>query len=99
MTTNVSGQSVTALQAMQAAWGGFIKDPWHVGPGWDRVDAEGRDLACFGCGSGTEARLIDEQKVDGRCPFYKGTYHTVKTPYFWKARFGEYQGNDLGRTI
>ncbi|KAK4033248.1 Alpha/Beta hydrolase protein [Parachaetomium inaequale] len=79
---NATLREAEVSERMQAAWAGFIKDPWHAGPGWDRVDDQGRNVACFGCGSGTEVTLIDEQKVDGRCPFYEGTYQTVKTPYF-----------------
>lgn len=67
---------------IQAAWAGFVRDPWGSGPGWEKVNDTHDNLACFGCGGGTEATIIDDEAVDVRCPYYEGVYPTVTTPYF-----------------
>lgn len=81
-TEDATTREAAVSKSMQAAWAGFIKDPYQAGPGWDKVDAEGQNVACFGCDSGTEATLIDEQVLDARCPFYEPTYQLINTPYF-----------------
>ncbi|KFY01167.1 hypothetical protein V490_01048 [Pseudogymnoascus sp. VKM F-3557] len=79
---NATLVEVGLSKTIQAAWAGFVKDPWGKGPGWDRVDSNGKGLACFGCDGGTGFTLIDEAQVDARCPLYQFLYDTTKTPYF-----------------
>ncbi|KFY89545.1 hypothetical protein V500_05616 [Pseudogymnoascus sp. VKM F-4518 (FW-2643)] len=81
-TENATLIEVGLSKTIQAAWAGFVKDPWGEGPGWDRVDENGNGLACFGCDGGTSVTLIDEPHVDARCPYYDLLYDATKTPYF-----------------
>ncbi|RDL32983.1 Uncharacterized protein BP5553_08422 [Venustampulla echinocandica] len=81
-TENATLAEAKLSKTIQASWAGFIKDPWGAGPGWDRVDSNGNNLACFGCDGGTGVTLIDEPKADARCPYYQLTYDTTKSPYF-----------------
>lgn len=82
-TEDATPVEVELSKTIHAAWAGFIKDPWGAGPGWGKVDAAGSSVGCFGChGELTEATVIDEQEVDGRCVYYEGIYQTVKTPFF-----------------
>ncbi|KAL5346223.1 hypothetical protein ACLOAV_008491 [Pseudogymnoascus australis] len=81
-TENATLVEVGLSKTIQAAWAGFVKDPWGEGPGWDRVDENGSGLACFGCDGGTGVTLIDEPQVDVRCPYYDLLYKSTKTPLF-----------------
>ncbi|KFY30371.1 hypothetical protein V493_01957 [Pseudogymnoascus sp. VKM F-4281 (FW-2241)] len=81
-TENATLIQVELSKKIQAAWAGFVKDPWGEGPGWDRVDENGNGLACFGCEGGADVTLIDQPHVDVRCPYYDMLYDATKTPYF-----------------
>ncbi|KAF4856885.1 Acylcarnitine hydrolase [Colletotrichum siamense] len=67
---------------LQKLWAGFIKDPSGKGPGWERVDADGNNIACIGCtGEVGELNLIASATVDGWCPTYEPFFGRVKTPF------------------
>jgi acetylcholinesterase len=81
-TEGATEREVELSKSIQAAWAGFVKDPWGAGPGWEKVNGTHTNLACWGCDSGTQATIIDDGVVDARCPYYEGIYPTVTTPYF-----------------
>ncbi|KAF5522930.1 Acylcarnitine hydrolase [Colletotrichum aenigma] len=67
---------------LQKLWAGFIKDPSGQGPGWERVNANGNNIACIGCtGEGGELKVIASATVDGWCPTYEPFFGRVKTPF------------------
>ncbi|KAH9233385.1 hypothetical protein K456DRAFT_1838338 [Colletotrichum gloeosporioides 23] len=67
---------------LQKLWAGFIKDPSGKGPGWERVDADGSNIACIGCtGEVGELNLIASATIDGWCPTYEPFFGRVKTPF------------------
>ncbi|WYZ35436.1 hypothetical protein EsH8_X_000083 [Colletotrichum jinshuiense] len=66
---------------LQTIWAGFIKDPSGQGPGWEKVDTDGNNIACIGCLGGGELDVIPSAVVDGWCPTYEPFFGRVKTPF------------------
>ncbi|WQF80507.1 Putative carboxylesterase, type B, carboxylesterase type B, carboxylesterase type B, active [Colletotrichum destructivum] len=74
-------RQISLSRYLQTIWAGFVKDPLRNGPGWEKVDVDGNDIACIGCVGSETMTLIDSATVDGRCAFYAPFFDKVKTPF------------------
>ncbi|KAK6220217.1 para-nitrobenzyl esterase [Colletotrichum tabaci] len=72
---------ISLSRSLQTIWAGFVKDPLRNGPGWEKVDVDGNNIACIGCVGSETMTLIDSATVDGRCAFYAPFFDKVKTPF------------------
>ncbi|KAJ0168319.1 Liver carboxylesterase 1 [Colletotrichum tanaceti] len=76
-------REISLSRYLQAIWAGFVKDPFRNGPGWEKVDVDGNNIACIGCVGNETMSLINSATVDGRCALYAPFFdnHKVKTPF------------------
>ncbi|TEA19401.1 Carboxylesterase 5A [Colletotrichum sidae] len=74
-------QQARLSKALQVLWSSFVKDPSGTGPGWERVDANGDNIACVGCGGDDSTSLLNSAAVDGRCAIYEPYFGRVRTPF------------------
>ncbi|TDZ14798.1 Carboxylesterase 5A [Colletotrichum orbiculare MAFF 240422] len=74
-------QQARLSKALQVLWSSFVKDPSGTGPGWERVDANGDNIACVGCGGDDSTSLLNSEAVDGRCAIYEPYFGRVRTPF------------------
>ncbi|KAF9869317.1 hypothetical protein CkaCkLH20_13234 [Colletotrichum karsti] len=76
----VEGQAEMS-RYLQKAWGSFVKDPSGKGPNWEKVDSEGNNIACIGCGGEIGPVIVPSAALDGFCPVYEPYFSRVKTPF------------------
>nr|XP_036588618.1 para-nitrobenzyl esterase [Colletotrichum truncatum]KAF6799991.1 para-nitrobenzyl esterase [Colletotrichum truncatum] len=72
---------VELSRQVQRLWGNFVKDPSGAGPGWNRVDAGGNNIACVGCAAGEKPIILESATIDSRCAIYEPFFGRVKTPF------------------